>query len=116
MYCGPNTIARATGWTRDQVWLHIRYLREQRGRKLTDHPYGGTTTDECMNALNRAGFVAVPVFRDKRRRLADFAAKEGKTGTWIIYQSRHFFCWKAGDPIRYPNAVLVHAWRVVRVK
>lgn len=114
MYCGPNAVAKLTGWTRDQVWLHIRWLRERAGKRLTDHPVGGTQTSECIDALTRAGFTVTPVFTFKRVRYGDFVRGEGRRGMWLLRQHNHLFARKAGDPVRYPDAIIVAAYRVTK--
>lgn len=114
MYCGPNAVAYLTGWTRDQVWLHIRALREQRGRALRDHPYGGTQTVECIDALARAGYAVTMVFQNRRVRYADFLREHGRTGMWLLHQNRHLFARKTGDRMNHPSAIITAAYRVTR--
>lgn len=114
MYCGPNAVAYLTGWTRDQVWLHIRWFRELNGERLTDHPRGGTTAGECRSALERAGYDVERVFYGKRVRYGDFVRGEGRTGCWLLRQHGHLFARKPGDPVQCPDAIIISAWRVTR--
>lgn len=115
MWCGPNAVAYVIDWDRDQVWLHIRSLREQAGRRMTDRPIGGTHVSECLDAIARAGYQATPVWDGSRRvRYGDFVRGEGRRGSWLLLQSRHFFSRRAGDPVRNPRAVILQAWRITR--
>jgi hypothetical protein len=114
MYCGPDAVARLTGWTRDQVWLHIRALREQQGKALRDHPYGGTCMGEYHDALARAGYVVERIFDQRRMRYDVFVRDYGRTGMWLLHQRNHVFARKSGDPIRVPHAIITAAYRVRR--
>jgi hypothetical protein len=118
MWCGPNAVADLTNWTRDQVWLHIRWLREQRGQRLPDKPRGGTTTDETLNALERAGYRVTPLFRGRRVRLSKFIKTEGWRGRWLLRQNNHIFAYRSDEPFdramaeTSPNAVITAAYWV----
>jgi hypothetical protein len=116
MYCGPYAVAKLTGWTKDQVWLHIRWLREQQGKRLTDHPIGGTQTTECISALERAGYDVTPVFTRKRMRYDAFLKQHGTGGRWLLRQHNHFFARLPGDRVHHPRAIIVSAYRVTKRK
>ena len=119
MYCVAYAVAELTGWTRDQVWLHVRWLREQNGKRLTDHPYGGIATYEARNALIRAGYEPEVVFTNRRMRLRDFVREYGKSGNYFLKQNGHVFAFCSGNPDhqamakKYPRAVIVAAYRIV---
>lgn len=113
MWCGPNAIAHCTDWTRDQVWLHCRWWREQRGHRLPDRPRGGTTFMELRDAAFRAGYRLVPAWEGKRRMsFEQFRREFGHTGRWLLLQSGHWWGYRSTDdvPSRNYNPIL-SAWR-----
>lgn len=120
MWCGPDAVARLTGWTRIQVWLHIRWLRERQGRTLTDVPRGGTNCTELFSALDRAGFAAVPWGLGVRRMdYRVFARTVGRSGRWLVLQRKHFDVHDAREPWPDPpgggrHAAIIKAWHVRR--
>lgn len=116
MWCGPTAVARLTGWSRDQVWVHVRALRERRGDRMTDKPYGGVAYTDLLNALDRAGYVAELVFTNRRMRYGDFAKRIARSGRWLVMQRRHTFAHFGGEQIHptTANAVIIGAYRVRR--
>lgn len=123
MWCGPNSVAYLTHWTREQVWLHVRYLREQRGQRLPDLPVGGVEVGDILDAINRAGYDAEPVWPDARRMRYDrFVSMYGRcarlryaTAKYLLLQNRHFFAWAADRPLNCPpDGIIVRAWRITK--
>lgn len=132
MWCGVDAVARVTGWTRDQVWLHMRWHRERKGATIPDVPRGGTDRDEQWSALYRAGFMATGAWEGPRRMTYDdFRRQYGRKGVWIVLQSRHLAVHDARNPwpagrrewdtrsrqyvvreVRYNR--IIKAWRIER--
>lgn len=114
MYCVAHAVAKVTGWDYQQVWLHVRWCREQQGKRLTDHPYGGIAAYEMRSALERAGFEPVQVFVNRRVRYAKFARTLGRTGYWILRQNGHVFAHYPGKTLSpgKGRAVIVAAYRI----
>ena len=113
MWCGPDAVARLTGWTRNDVWLHLRYVREQEGKPLPNVPHGGTYFSELKSAVERAGYELIPAWYGVRRmRYRDFVREHGKSGRWFCRQAHHFFARCPGDPVTHPNAIILQAWCV----
>lgn len=117
MWCGPLAVAHVTGWTPDQVWLHCRWHREQRGQRFSDAPRGGTYLHELDDAFRRAGFRMVKLWpSDRRVRYGDFVKNEGKVGRWFLVQHGHYFSRKPGDAVRKPNAIILQAYKIERIQ
>ena len=112
MWCGPNAVAYLSGWTRDEVWLHIRAIREKQKRRLTAKPVGGTYLHELRHTLERAGFTVEPVFHGRRMQYRAMVREYGD-GLWLLRQNGHIFARKPGDPI-LPTSVITDAYRVHR--
>lgn len=114
MWCGPSAVAALIGWTPDQVWLHVRAVREQKGQRLTDLPVGGTHVWELEDAVKRAGYQLIPVFRNRRMRYHDFRL-EYRTGKYLCHQSRHLFAHIGCKPWRGAGrGIILDAWRLER--
>jgi len=116
MYCAAVTVASITGWTPDQVWLHVRALREAKGQRVTRHPRGGICQSEYEDALKRAGWEVVSRDHNRRMRYGEWCRTIGRHGVWMLHQHRHVFAYRPGKPIRYPNAMLIGWDRVQRRK
>jgi hypothetical protein len=114
VWCGPDSVARVTGWDRHQVWLHCRWYRERVGRKFGDAPRGGTYNDELFDAVRRAGYEVECVWRGCRVRYGDFCRAEGRTGRWILHQRNHYFARLPRDTVRHPEAIILAAYRVTK--
>lgn len=118
MWCAPDAVARITGWTREQVWLHIRWVRERAGRRFGDLPRSGTRDSEYHDALRRAGWEVIPVPLTRRlrtiRELRSIAA-----GGWVLAsQRRHVFAFH-GRRDRWRDETIAPVYaihRVVRAK
>lgn len=116
MYCGPDAVACLTGWTRDQVWMHVRALREQQGKRFGVHPRGGTYASEMVHAIERAGYEVRQV-HIPRMRLREFARLYGRDDNYLLRQRGHFFAWQMRDRVgTYGNAIILDAWLVRRRK
>lgn len=115
MWCGPDAIARVTGWTRADVWLHVRWYREQHGKTFGDVPRGGTNTGELWSALNRAGFTAIPEWEGSKRVPYE-TFKRGRRGVYLVLQRRHFAVHDHREPWRKgPNySPILKAWRIAK--
>lgn len=115
MWCGPAAASALTGWSMDQVWLHIRALRETKGRRLTDVPLGGTGVTEISDAIRRAGYELVAVFENRRVRYADFR-RQFRTGKYLCLQHRHLFAHIGSRPYKGAGrGIIVSAWRLERI-
>lgn len=74
MWCGPIAVAeilgKRSGWTVERVWLNIRALREQQGKRLTKEPVGGTYFGELTATLERAGLVTTKRYLPDHKTVA----------------------------------------------
>lgn len=116
MWCGCYAAEELTGWTKTQVWLHVRALWERRGRRFRDKPYGGIPTMDILSAIERAGFTATEVFHDRRIRYGDFVRRY-PDGNYLMLQNRHLFAHVRGQrpaELDAERAVIVAAWRISR--
>lgn len=113
MWCGPRAVARLINWTPEQVWLHVRWYREQRGRRFKDVPRGGTNVTELSDAIRRAGYEITPVFRSRRVWLADVRALTLR-GRFLVRQSGHLACIINGEAFGLNPRPVVDLWRITR--
>lgn len=117
MLCGPYSLATATGLPVETFVTRIRYLREQKGQRISLR--GGTCSSELREAARMEGWKMRRVFWNRRVPLATLA-KRIRKGRWVLRQSGHFFGVKSARHLRqlarrHPNAkVITHAWRVYR--
>lgn len=114
MWCGPDAVAMITGWTRHDVWLHIRALREKRGKRLTVRPNGGTFLHETVDTLKRAGCELDGGRLPRPITYRAFCADMGKEGVWFLRRSRHVFVHGLGPTDESPRRMITHAYRIVK--
>jgi hypothetical protein len=95
MWCGPIAVARLlgkrSGWTKERVWLHIRALREQEGKRLTIDPVGGVYMKELVSVLERAGLAVAATFLPGYTTVAQLRLQQHRRNG-----DRHFYIIK-GD-------------------
>lgn len=95
MWCGPIAVAgilgKRSGWTKERVWLHIRALREQQGKRMTIDPVDGVYMSECVSALERAGLVVAKTFLPGHITVAQIRLQQHRRR-----DERHFYIIK-GD-------------------
>lgn len=114
MWCGPDAVARVTGWTREQVWLHVRWYRERRGSTLPNPvPKGGTHVPELLSAVVRAGFRVTTQSPILNLTPDDWEVRIGGTGCWLVLVRKHFCVYDGGEWYnRVGGRRVVQAWRV----